>query len=100
MGKCGTPLYVLHLCRVLLCKQARATYPNDKLRRKQMRAAYFSAPAIRSLRSIPFYSVLKAGGFSRAGIERAWRAQNSQPTVISARIRQATLVRREKTAGS
>ena len=35
-------------------------------------AAYFSAPAIRSLRSIPFNSVLKAGGFSRAGTERAW----------------------------
>ena len=37
-----------------------------------MRATYFSAPAIRSLRSIPFNSVLKAGGFSRAGTERAW----------------------------
>ena len=35
-----------------------------------------SCAAIRSLRSIPFNSVLKAGGLSRAGSERAWRVQN------------------------
>ena len=52
---------------------------NAKPRREQMRATYFSSPAIRSLRSIPFNSVLKAGGLSRAGSERAWQ-HSEQPT--------------------
>ena len=53
-----------------------AAYCTAKLRRRQMRAVYFSVPAIRSLRSIPFNSVLKAGGLSHAGTERAWRGMN------------------------
>ena len=55
--------FSLGACRVVLFK----------FRRNQQRAAYFSTPAIRSLRSIPFLSVLKAGSFSHAGSERAWQ---------------------------
>ena len=70
------PLSAPQLSRALRREQQRATYPNAKHRRKHLRATYFSAPAIRSLRSIPFNSVLKASGLSHAGSERAWRALN------------------------
>jgi len=52
---------------------------DNKPRREQPRVTYYTTPAIRSLRSlrsIPFNSVLKAGGLSHAGTERAWRALN------------------------
>ena len=60
------------VCGEVCRTQKVCAEPFRALLREQMQSAYFSAPAIRSLRSIPFNSVLKASGLSHAGTERAW----------------------------
>ena len=76
---CCPPLYVLHLCRALLCKQLRATYPNAKLHRKLFACDILLRPGYPFT---PFNSVQlrsKGGGvFSRR--YRTGLAGSEQPT--------------------